>query len=151
VTPPERPTPRRGLYEDQFWAYVAGDGLHLQRSKRTGQLRYPPSAVCPDTLDPAHDWVPLSGCARLIAWTTFRRTYFPTMPAPYTVVVVQADEGPLFVGHLGGDCSDALRHGMAMGLTYDQVTVDGEAFRLFNWVPDHQEVPVAYTQETKND
>jgi uncharacterized OB-fold protein len=133
--PNERPGRRHGLHEDQLWAFVDRNELRLQRD-HTGRFRYPPGPVSPGTLDPDCTWERLSGPARLVAWTVFRRPYFPEIAVPYTVVVVQTVEGPLLVGHLPGDQSPSLTHGMPMRLQFEDVVQDGTPTRIFTWVPD---------------
>lgn len=131
-----RPARVRGMYEDQLWEYIGNDDLRLQRSESSGELRYPPGPVCPETLDPEHTWEPVAGTATLLAWTVFRRAYFPEIPLPYTVVAVRSLEGPIFVGHLAGDVSKTLTHGMAMRLVYEDVSMAEDQTRIFNWVPE---------------
>lgn len=142
MTADQRPAPVRGFYEDRFWEYVARRDLRLQRSASTGELRYPPAPVCPDTLSPDFEWVPIAGTGELLSWTVFRRTYFPAMPAPYTVLVIRTSEGPLMVGHLPGDASAGLRIGMPVRLTYDEVVTDDGPMTLFNWVPQSPVEPI---------
>lgn len=139
----QRPAPVGGRYEDRFWEFVAHHDLRLQRSVPTGRLRYPPGPVCPDTLDPDYEWVPIEGTGELLSWTVFHRPYFPEIPTPYTVVAVRTSEGPLMVGHLPGNASAGLRIGMSMRLTYDQVVTDDGPMTLFNWVPQPPVEPVA--------
>ncbi|NKC13753.1 MAG: hypothetical protein GKR94_16665 [Gammaproteobacteria bacterium] len=35
----------------------------------------------------------------MLSWTTSRRSYFQEYPAPYTAIVLELDEGPLFVSY----------------------------------------------------
>lgn len=145
----QRPARVRGMYEDQFWEFVSDADLRLQRSSSTGSVRYPPSPVCPDTLDPGYRWEPLCGTATLLAWTVFRREYFAEFPLPYTVVAVRSAEGPIFVGHLPGDASASLSHGMAMNLVYEEVSLAGEETRIFNWIPANW-VPDTHSPSTRS-
>jgi hypothetical protein len=58
----------------------------------------------------------------VLSWTTFRRGYFPEYPAPHTVIVLELDEGPLFVSYpVELDAAD-LREGMVLQLQW----TDGE-------------------------
>jgi uncharacterized OB-fold protein len=82
-----------------------------------------------------YTWEPVRGTATLLAWTVFRREYFAQFPVPYTVVAVRSTEGPIFVGHVPGDVSASLSHGMAMSLVYEEVSLAGEETRIFNWIP----------------
>lgn len=145
----ERPARVRGMYEDQFWEFVSDADLRLQRSTSTGAVRYPPGPVCPDTLDPEYTWEPVRGTATLLAWTVFRREYFAEFSAPYTVVAVRSAEGPIFVGHLQGDVSASLAHGIAMSLVYEEVSVAGEETRIFNWIPANWP-PDAHSPSTRS-
>jgi uncharacterized OB-fold protein len=131
---PTRPPRHRGRYEDEFWGFVAQDEVRLQAG-RSGALRYPPGPVDPGTLDAEYRWTRIAGSAHLVAWTVFRRSYFPDIPVPYTVVVVRIAEGPLMVGHLPGDRSAVLRHGMEMTLSFEDVGIDDVATRSFTWIP----------------
>jgi len=95
-----RPAPRADADEQAWWGFVADRELRLQRCTDCGAWRYPPGPACPDCGAAQSTWVPLSGRGRVLAWTIFRRTYFPGLPAPYTVISVATDEGPLLVGNL---------------------------------------------------
>jgi hypothetical protein len=143
MTGERRPAPLRGFYEEQFWRYVALRDLRLQRSASTGRLRYPPAPVCPDTLDPDFEWVPIRGTGELLSWTVFRRAYFPGIPTPYTVLAVRTTEGPLMVGHLPGDVSAELRIGMPVRITYEVVATEDGPLTLFNWVPQSPVEPTS--------
>ena len=41
----------------------------------------------------------MAGRGKVLSWTTFHRGYFPEYPAPHTVIVLELDEGPLFVAY----------------------------------------------------
>ncbi len=95
-----RPAPRPDPLEAEYWARVAQGQLCLQSCDGCGAFRYPPAPVCPHCAETAATWTPLSGRGEIVAWTIFHRSYFPGLPAPYTVVSVATDEGPLLVGNL---------------------------------------------------
>lgn len=95
-----RPAPRPDALEAEYWRHVAQGRLCLQACDPCGSLRYPPAPVCAACGSAAARWQPLSGTGRIVAWTVFHRSYFPALPAPYTVVSVATEEGPLLVGNL---------------------------------------------------
>jgi uncharacterized OB-fold protein len=64
--------------------------------------------VCPDCLSAEFAWEPVSGRGTVVSWATFHRQYLPAYPAPYQVIVVRLDEGPLFVSNMA-DPAPALR------------------------------------------
>lgn len=98
----KRPAPRKEALEREYWDHVARHELRLQCCAGCNRYRYPPAPTCPDCGAMAADWRPLSGHGRILAWTVFHRSYFRALPAPYVVVSVQTDEGPLLVGNLIG-------------------------------------------------
>ncbi|MEU6191953.1 OB-fold domain-containing protein [Nocardia sp. NPDC047038] len=135
MTASARPPRVPGCYEDKLWEFVAEGELRLPEDPVTGELIFPPAAVAPRTLEPPVRWLQLSGAGELVAWTVFRRAYFPMIPIPYTVVVVRSAEGPMFAGHLGGDQSARLRHGMPMRLVFEYADLEAQPTQIFNWVP----------------
>lgn len=97
---PERPAPRPDPLEAEYWAEVAQGRLCLQACDACARFRYPSAPLCPDCGSSAATWTPVSGRGTIVAWTIFHRSYFPALPAPYTVVSVATREGPLLVGNL---------------------------------------------------
>ena len=103
-------TPPRilGLYDAPFWDLLDRTGrLHLQRCGGCGAFRYPPGPTCPECLDDAGEWAPCAGTGTLLSWVMFRRQYLPAYPAPYNVVAVRLDEGPVMISNLVEDPAEA--------------------------------------------
>jgi len=135
MTALQRPKPLPGIYDEPYWMYVNNGDLRLQRCAECGQLRYPPSPVCPDCLTDEHVWAPLSGSGTLLAWTVFRRQYFPEIPVPYVVAAVQSREGPILIGNVVGATADELEHGMRMRAVYEDVDAQDGTWRICQWSP----------------
>lgn len=117
-------TKRRDLYDEPMWAGFAQKQLLLQRCSACGTHRYPPAAVCPKCLAPEHQWSPSAGSARIISWAIFHRQYLPAYPAPYNVIAVQLEEGPLMVSNLEGPAPEGAWIGHGVSLTWGE-TEDG--------------------------
>jgi uncharacterized OB-fold protein len=64
----------------------------------------------------------MTGRGKVLSWTTFHRTYFPEYPAPHTSMVLELDEGPLFVAYPVGIDAAQLHEGMVLTLQW----TDGE-------------------------
>lgn len=45
----------------------------------------------------------MSGGDQILSWAAFHRTRLPGYPAPYNVVAVRTDEGPIFISNLVQD------------------------------------------------
>jgi len=99
-------TPPRvlGLYDGPMWDRLKDRGeLHLQCCSGCGAWRYPPGPACPECLSPEYDWKPVSGGGEVVSWVMFRKQYLPEYPAPYNVVAVRLDEGPMLISNLVED------------------------------------------------
>lgn len=101
--------------------------LMFQRCKACGHAWMPARSECPKCLaaDPA--WVAASGDARLVSWVVYHRAFneaFKTR-VPYTVAVVQLDEGPRMISNVIGAGPSTLKIEQALTLQIDR---EGEAF-----------------------
>jgi len=136
MTIPYRPTPRRGLYEDPLWQFVALHELRLQRCTQCAQLRYPPGPICPRCNASGFFWSRLSGRGRVLSWTVFHRQYFPALPPPYTVVSVETEEGPLLIGNLVEPGSRQIVHGMPVHAVFEDVPSPTGVWTICQWARD---------------
>ncbi|MCF3933727.1 OB-fold domain-containing protein [Acuticoccus sp. M5D2P5] len=92
-----------GLYDKPFWQLLAETrALHLQRCGSCGAFRYPPGPVCHECLSPDYAWTAVSGGGSIMSWVIFHRQYLDLYPAPYNVVAVRLDEGPIIISNLTG-------------------------------------------------
>lgn len=134
-----RPRPLQGPDDDVFWAHVARRALRLQRCPACDLVRYPPAPCCPECLGTEARWERVCGTGRLVSWARFRRGYFPELPPPYVVVVVELAEGPLMVGNLDdldGTAADRLAVDAPLRLVYeDCLFEDGTPGVLPQWEP----------------
>jgi uncharacterized OB-fold protein len=128
-----------GIHDEPYWRYAAVGELRLQRCTGCDEFRYPPGPVCPDCLEPEHEWVALSGHGELVAWTVFHRKYFPELPVPYTVAVVRSAEGPFLVGNLVGAQPRELRHDQPLRAVFEDVLEPERSWRICQWTPGHDE------------
>ena len=76
--------------------------------------------MCPDCLSMASEWARASGRARLLSWVV---VHPPVLPAwkervPYTVVLVECEEGVRTIGNLVGAGAEVLRMDMAMAVEF---------------------------------
>lgn len=130
-----RPKPRRGFYDDRFWEFVKAGQAHLQRCVPCGHQWYPPGPACPECTSETWTWEPLSGNGTLLSWVTFAKTYFPSVPAPYTVVAVQTVEGPILLADTTAD-QQSLTIGEPMVLRYYEARDENsQPLTLYGWEP----------------
>jgi uncharacterized OB-fold protein len=113
-----RPVRAMDPYAEQFWAFTRSRELRLQQCSACGKFRWPPGPTCDRCLSDDFAWSPLSGKAKVLSWTTFRRGYFPEYPPPHTVVALELAEGPLFISYPVGVEPSELREGMTLDLRW---------------------------------
>src|SRR5262249_44977961 len=95
---------------------VASCASSAARTAASGGWRSPPGARGPHGLSSASEGAPASGGARLLSWVICPP---PVLPAwkdrtPYTVVLVECEEGVRTMGNLLGATPDVLRMDMPM-------------------------------------
>jgi uncharacterized protein len=124
------PAPVMGLHDAPMWASIRERRLRLQRCKACGTWQYPPGPGCPRCLSTDLGWRAVSGGARIVSWVVFHRQYLPAYPAPYNVIAVRLDEGPLMVSNLEGPTPEGSWIGRWVRLTY-AVMPDGAVLPRF--------------------
>jgi len=120
-----KPLPRPDALTAPFWAAAKQNRLLLQHCPSCGDLRFPPSPVCPRCLADGQDWVEASGQGTLESWIDMHRAYWDGYKddLPYRVCLVRLAEGPLLVSNLL-EYTDDLRLGQPVKVVFDTVTED---------------------------
>lgn len=132
--PQVRPDPVKGLYDAPLWEYAKQKELRLQRCSDCGEFRYPPGSHCPGCLSENCEWTRLSGRGRLYAWCVFHRQYFPEIPVPNPIVMVQTEEGPIIAANLVGSDPSTLRLDLPVEITFEPVRwAGGGEGMIFQW------------------
>ena len=135
------PEPLRSAVDDEFWRYLEQGEVRVQRCGACDTVRYPPEPVCPACLAEDATWRLLTGTGSLLAWTTFHRQYFPTLPVPYTVGAVATPEGVIVCGRLEvGAASPRLE--LPVRLMVEPVMREGgQRSANFSWLYDPERDP----------
>lgn len=94
-----RPNRVAGPEHDEFWAWCARKELRVQQCDRCTHLSWPPTRQCENCDHDALTWAKLSGTGNLVSWCTFERSYYKELPVPWETIVVELDEGPLFISN----------------------------------------------------
>jgi len=118
-----KPLPRIDTLNKPFWDAAREAKLVIQCCDACGDLRFPPSPVCPKCLSAAQSWTPASGKGTLESWVDFHRAYWGGFndALPYRVCLVRLEEGPLLVSNLVGDAG-AAKLGAAVQVVFEPVT-----------------------------
>ena len=96
----ERRPPRTlGPLHQPFWDACARGEFHLPRCTGCGRWSWPPAPTC-DQCNASLAWRPASGRGRLFSHCTFHQDYYGgLLPLPWEVILVELEEGVLFVAN----------------------------------------------------
>jgi uncharacterized OB-fold protein len=107
-----------------YWEALSKGHLLFQRCSHCQHSVLPARAECPNCLQPALEWRPASGAAKLISWIVYHHAFHPAFATqlPYTVGVVELAEGARLVTNIVGTHDpEALRIDMPLLLTIEHV------------------------------
>jgi uncharacterized protein len=126
-----RPDRFRGPRHDEFWAWCAQGELRLQRCANCGRLTWPVVAACEHCGGAQLDWERMSGRGRIVSWCAFHYDYYRgMMPLPYDAILVELEEGPLFISNLDGFEVADLSGGEPMQVAFLDCEDSAGPFRL---------------------
>jgi uncharacterized OB-fold protein len=117
--PVPRPTRTlRGAHDIAFWAYCQKGELTLQRCVRCKTYAWPPVEVCEACGSDELPWCGMSGRGWLRSFCTFERQYYPECAPPWTVVLVELEEGPLFISNARAIAEQGLEEGVELSVEF---------------------------------
>jgi uncharacterized protein len=115
------PAPALTELSRPFWDALKGGQLTFQRCKACHHAWLPARSECPNCL--GEDWQRDSakGGASLVSWVVYRIAYDPAFESrlPYTVAVVQLDEGPRMISNVVQADPASLRIDQPLRLTIE--------------------------------
>jgi uncharacterized protein len=122
VSTTPRPDPLAGE-EREFWTWVAGGELRLQRCADCATFRHPPRPACAACGSTASEWIAATGGGEVWATTVIHP---PTLPSfidrtPYAAVVVRLDEGVFMVSNVLDVAPDDVVIGMRVVVAIAEV------------------------------
>lgn len=88
-----------------FWAALGEQRLSAQRCSDCGTIRLPPLSGCPTCLGRGYTWVDLAPTGAIWSFAVYHRVLHAAFEGqvPYTVLVVDLDDGPQLVARLSDD------------------------------------------------
>ncbi len=95
-----RPFPQPDRDTAPFWEAQNQHELKFQKCRGCGAVRYPVGPLCPECRSFDFDWTASSGRGTIYSYTIVRHQTHPAFPVPYTVVLVEMEEGPRVIAQL---------------------------------------------------
>ena len=91
-TPLARPLPKINEMNRHFWCGGADGRLHIQRCQSCGRYHHPYVSVCPGCRSRDVKPEAVSGLGTVLSVTINHQPWFPHVPAPYALILVELDE-----------------------------------------------------------
>ena len=109
-----RPVPRGDRDTTPFWDAQAEHRLSFQKCSKCSQIRYPIGPMCPACHSLDFEWVESTGKGTIYSYTVVHHQTHPAFKVPYTVALVEMEEGPRVVAELRGDGAASPEIGKAV-------------------------------------
>ena len=109
-----------------YWEYCQKHELRMQKCSQCGYIRFPVSIVCPKCHSIEAEWAKLGGKGKVYSFIVQRQAFHPGYQndLPYTVAIIQLDEGPRMESNLEGCKAEDIKIDMPVELFFDDVTED---------------------------
>ncbi len=107
---------------EAFWNAISDGKLVFQKCGDCGKLRHPPRPVCPKCRSLNIEWEPSSGKGTVYSKIIYRKSPHPGLKAPYTVVLVELDEGVKLVSNMMGIKNEDIKIGMQVEAVFHKVS-----------------------------
>ena len=105
---------------ESFYKFVSEGKLMAAKCSKCGTLLLPPRPVCTKCLSTDFKWFGLKGKGKLLSYTVIHVSpvHFQSM-APYTVGIVELEDGPHLPGMIRGVEPEKIRVGMDLIVDFD--------------------------------
>jgi uncharacterized OB-fold protein len=116
-----KPQPKPCPESAPFWEGAKAHKLLLPRCNACGRFWFPPSRRCLHCLSSDFAWAESEGQGRIYSFVVFHRVYHPAFESdvPYTVAIVELDEGPRLLANIVGTPPDDVRCDMRVRVVFE--------------------------------
>ena len=114
-----QPYPRPDRDTAPFWDAQRGHELKFQRCSDCGEFRFPITPICPACLSFVFDWAASSGRGTVYSCTVVHHQTHPAFSVPYTIVLVELEDGPRFIAQFRAPDRKPVSIGMSVRLGWE--------------------------------
>lgn len=120
----ERPLPPRLGLAAEFYKYCKLHELRFQRCTDCGAWRHLPRPMCGECGSFNYEWARSAGKGKVYSWITVTQPMLPAFndAVPYSVPLVDLDEGVRMVAVIEGVEPEDMKLGMPVQVIFDDVT-----------------------------
>jgi uncharacterized protein len=131
MMPQLRPDRTRGIRHDVFWDWCSKSELRLQKCGSCSGLQWPVRGSCEFCGHREFNWEHMSGRGTVVSWCSFAQDYYRgALPPPYDCILVELEEGVLFISNPSGFGWADVGPGMPVKVAFVDAQDSGGAFRL---------------------
>ncbi len=119
----EHPVPIPPIIWDNmgYWEGINRHELVFQRCKECGTWRHPPRPVCPKCRSFEKEWTPSTGKGAVYSWVTYQESPHPGFKAPYSVVLLEMEEGVRLVSNMVDIKPEEISIGMPVEVVFEDI------------------------------
>ena len=104
-----------------FWEGIKRHELVFQRCRDCGAWLHPPRPACPKCRSLEKEWAPSSGKGTVYSFVTYLESPSPSFKAPYSVVLVELEEGVRLVSNMVDIKPEEIYIGMPVEVIFDDI------------------------------
>ena len=123
--PDTMPRPTPVMYEAEFWNSCATQNLRFQACSDCGQLRHPPTPICPQCHSTNVSWIDAPKEAEIFSFTVVHHASHPAVEEklPYVVGILTFEglDGVRLVSNVTDIPTDQVHIGMKVKLWWDDI------------------------------
>lgn len=116
------PLPRPTALSRPHWEGCREGVLRVQRCQDCGTYVFIPQPCCTSCLGERLEWIESSGRGTLYSYTIVHRPQQPVFEVPYTVVVVELEEGWHMLSNLVDCDPDEIEIGMPLEILFREMS-----------------------------
>ncbi|MDT0509876.1 zinc ribbon domain-containing protein [Novosphingobium sp. MMS21-SN21R] len=115
----KRPNRTLGPGHDEFWAGCAQGELRIQRCTACGNHSWPVISACEHCGSTDLAFNTMCGKGKVVSWCSFVQDYYRgVMPVPYDTIMVELEEGPIFLSNPADFSYDDITFEMPVEVTF---------------------------------
>lgn len=117
----KKPLPTPTSESLPYWEGCRNNQLLIQCCPDCGKFRFYPRAFCPECHSEKSEWVPVSGRGTVFAFTIGHRAPSAAFApdAPYTVAIIELDEGVRMMSNLVGCPPESVTIGLPVQVFFE--------------------------------
>ena len=117
------PIPVPSIDNHAFWDACNRGELVIQHCSRCDVLRHPPRPMCPGCRGKELGWKKVSGVGTVYSYTVTHQAIHPSLRGrvPWTVIMVDLDEGVRMISHIVDCFAEDVRIGMRVEVVFEEV------------------------------